>query len=233
MRYLNEILLTALMVVSIGFAAQAQFGIKAMGNFTSVYGESEQLNGENIESIKFGPGFSVGLFYRAGEGVVSFQGELLYEMRNSTKNVNFMAPTPAGTIEVSSEIKNTYSFINLPLLAVFNLGNIKPYAGLNVAYLIAANGNSSTTMGPSTTETEIDYFNDNPFSDDPFFNQLEIGADIGVMFQLSEAFHLDLRLMHGLNDLTNNKYDQSLIDETSREDSDKSVGISLGVGLAF
>ncbi len=212
--------------------ADAQLGVKVMGNYSVVYGEAEEVNGTAIEDAKFGPGFAVGVFYRAGEGAVAFQGELMYEQRSSTSIKEF----DAAHLNFTSE--NSYSFINVPLLAVLNLWNFKPYVGLNVGYLISAKATQSGSIGPVAIEgQEVDYLGKNEhgtdYSDNPYFNQLELGANLGIMFQLSDAFHIDLRVMHDLTDFTNNDYDKSLIDGSARSDSDKNLSFNLGVGLSF
>src|SRR5699024_3618178 len=142
------------------------------------------------ESAGFGPGFSAGIFYRAGnDGLVGFQGELLYEQRSAKSFKDF------AMNNVDLEVANKYSFINVPLLAVLNIGNFKPYAGINIGYLLSATGVQSGSMGAVTLDdVDVDYLKDSPYDDDPYFNRLEIGANIGLMLQLSQAFHLDLRL---------------------------------------
>lgn len=215
--------------------AQTEFGIKAMANYSSVFGNAEEFNDEPIESIDFGFGFAAGLFLRAGEGFVSFQGELLYGYRTSAKEVDITLPVVG---EVITTVNNKYSFINVPLLAVFNLGNIKPYVGVSPGYLLSANGVSSNNITPEQ-ETETNYLGDNgiggvDYSEDPYFNRFVLAGNVGVMVQLSEMLHADLRVGIDLLDFTNNKYDHSILNPTEkRSDTDRGAAISLGLGYSF
>lgn len=220
-------------------SADAQIGVKASGLFGTVYGEGEiAADGVELQSIKMAPGWHLGVFFRAGSGLLSFQGELLYENRNSTSFVEY---APIG---LKLENKAKYNYLSIPLLAVLNVGNFKPYAGLNVAYLISATGTSvgtvPTATGPIERDNVIDFFGPNEDQvggtnyEDGYFNRLEVGANLGVMFQISEAFHVDLRAYHSLTDITNNQYDNSILDPSkSREDADRAVYLQLGVGLSF
>lgn len=214
-------------------SADAQIGIKASGLLGTVYGESEiAADGTEIQSIKMAPGWHAGVFFRAGDGLLSFQGELLYESRTSRSFVIY----DLASLDV--EAKVNYGYVSLPLLAVLNVGNFKPYVGLNVAYMLSANGTRTIKTPAGELVTDTNFLGENEggvdFSDDPYFNRFEIGANLGVMFQVTEAFHLDVRAYHSLNDITNNKYDTAILPPNDkREDADRAIYFQLGVGFSF
>lgn len=230
----------AAMVMTI--SVQAQVGLKVSGNYSIVYGPAEEDgSGNKIDDAGFGSGFAAGIFYRAGSsGLVGFQGELLYEQRNS-KSMKIYEP--AG---LNLEVSNKYTFINLPLLALINIGNFKPYVGVNIGYLINAKGKFSGTQPISTDpptiytfdKEEVNWLGKNEgafadYSDDPNFNRLEVGANVGLILQLSRALHLDLRFSHTITDFTNDKYEKYVLKQEIREDNDRHLNVSLGLGLAF
>jgi hypothetical protein len=76
--------------------------------------------------------------------------------------------------------------------------------------------------------------NDTDYSSDPYFNQFELGLNLGGMLNVTDNLFLDLRINYGITDRTNNKYDVSVIDlTTARSDSDKTAGVLLSLGYRF
>lgn len=254
MKILKTVLLFNLAIFAVtSLQAQVSLGIKAGANMSMAYGSPEEVNGENLEGIGFRPGFQVGI--TAGIGLTEsfkIQGELNFENRNGLKTVDVttVAPTPAGDafIFTSVEAKNSFNYINIPVLAVIGTGKLRAYVGPNFAFLLSAKSTQTATTTldipegvpaelfppAGSTETEVDFKNDTPFDENgSFINEFDLGANIGIMFQLTEKAHLDLRVNHGLTDSTNNDYDTSLVDGSKREDSDRNVSIQLSVGLSF
>jgi hypothetical protein len=167
-----------------------------------------------------------------------------------TVDLTTVVPTPAGDafVYTSVEAKNSFNYLNIPVLAVLGSGRVKLYVGPNFAYLMSAKTTKEigTTLdlpagvpadgfpAEGTVTEEENFKNDAPYKDDgSFINEFDLGANVGLMLQLTEKAHLDLRVNHGLTDATNNDYDISLLDGSSREDSDRNVSIQLGIGLSF
>ncbi|MFK7934651.1 MAG: hypothetical protein AB8G22_14160, partial [Saprospiraceae bacterium] len=94
----NLFLLLIIALFSFTYQAQAQLsiGVKAGASLSTTYGDPEELNGENLESIGLKPGFQVGAFVGLGitDGL-KIIGEVAYEVRNGLKEVDFAIPTPA------------------------------------------------------------------------------------------------------------------------------------------
>lgn len=256
MKLLKPFLLFSLAIFAItSLQAQISLGVKGGVNMSTTYGSPEEMNGEKIEGVALRPGFQLGLVLGAGltDGF-KIRGEVNFENRNGLKTVDLVTnvPTPAGDVVVTTaaELKNSFNYINIPVLAVLGSGNIKLYAGPNFAYLLSAKTTQTTmtdvvlppglpedTPGlpqSGSTTVERDFKNDAPYDEDgSFINEFDLGANVGVMVLLSEKLRLDLRLNHGLSDATNNDYDTSILDGSKREDSDKNVSIQLGIGVSF
>lgn len=131
---------------------------------------------------------------------------------------------------------------------LFAYGNqrIKVYAGPSVAYLLSATSNRTTTTmvtrpaelpantpglpQSGVTEMETDFINDAPFKDNgSFINRVDIGANLGFIYQLKDRVAIDFRVYHGITDATNNDYDVSLITQEPRSDKDRNVSLQLSM----
>lgn len=247
------LLLLCLFASSMTFA-QIGLGVKAGVNFSTTYGSSEEFNDEKLESIGLNSGFQGGAFVTIGL-TESFKviGEVAYEVRNGLKNVDVVSvtPTPFGDINavVNVEAKNSFHYINIPVLAAFGSGPLSFYAGPNFALLSKATSTQTTTTDVTTpddlpegiapessvVEVEIDFKEDAPFKDNgSFINEFDLGINVGAMFNVTDNLFLDLRINHGITDATNNDYDFSILDSSvSREDSDKNVSVQLSLGYKF
>ncbi len=242
-----KVFLTLCLVASFSFAFAQSFGFKAGANYSLAYGTPEQLNGEDVESVKGNVGFQIGAL--AGfdlSDAVGLQVELLYETRNSTKTIEYgsVESSPLGDLNVAvqAESGNTYSLINLPILLTFGNEKVKFYAGPNVGYMIAGKSDISakitTSIGgqvlpdfSSEDEAEIDQFDDEECG--PCFEALEIGAQAGVVYNVTPGLGIDLRLGHSLTDLTNDDKDESLFNDETRDDQDRQFYVQLGVQFKF
>jgi len=236
---------------------QAQFGVKVGGSLSN---SQSYGNSENGESAGFKSGFQGGVFYKAGiSEMLSVVVELNYEARGviSKKDYSFELPIGdpiSGTglyqIQEESDIRQTY--IKLPILALLGNGQLKGYIGANVGYLISAEGDFKKTvetsvagspLGSEETNLEIDWQNYNSFNnvfaptpsdDGNFFNSLDFGINLGAMYYVGAGFLVDLRVIQGFADTTNNHYDNSIYPSEdftfeSREDSDRNFSVQFGI----
>lgn len=246
-----KLFLTLCLVASFSFAFAQSFGVKAGTNFSLAYGTPEELNGEAIESVKGGIGFQIGALAKFElADAVGLQVELLYETRKSTKTIDFgfQQPNPLdpnGTpldVLVNGESSNTYGLINLPVLFTFGGEKLNFYVGPNVAYMVSGKSaiasQQAVSLGgvplpdfSSEESLEIDQFNDDECG--PCFEALEIGAQAGVVYNVSEGLGIDLRLGHSLTDFTNDDEDTSLLSDEKRDDNDRHFYVQLGVQFKF
>lgn len=254
---MKNVQLVATFVLLLGLTAanaQTSWGVKAGASLSTTYGKPEKMDGNNIESVALRPGFQVGIWKKAqfteGFGLL---GELNFEQRNGRKNVDFNQSigTEAGNImvETHAEIDNSFNYLNLPLTAVFGReGGVQFYAGPNFGYLLRATGERTTDLTvdlpqglpsetpgiPKTgiTTTEINYIDD--YEDgEPFIHRFEIGMNAGVLIPFTTNLMMDVRLNHGLTDVTNNNYDRSILDQSERSDNDRNISIQLGLAYRF
>jgi hypothetical protein len=162
-----------------------------------------------------------------------------------------------GNYTVSQEIRSTQNYLNVPILVAFGGDKLKVYAGPNFGYMltgkasiertidISLGGNNLPTV--STSLDDIDWkdydsfkriFTSTPPEDGDFINSLSVGFNVGAMFNVTEDLFIDLRVNQGLTDESNNSYDNSIYPNAdfsfpSREDTDRTFGIQLGLGYTF
>ena len=228
-----------------------QIGVKVLGDYSLLYGNSEEFDGEKIENSALRPGFGAGIFSEFNpEGLIGVRLELLYEFRQSYNEADFNGSIAGISYELANSTSNDFQMINLPVLVCLNLGNISLYAGPNITYTLSAKGDLERSLsvvgsdGEVITDIEanvqdIDYFGDNTdqgfpdYSEESAINPFNIGANVGVIFDVTNSLQLDLRVYHGLTDVTNDEYDQSVITEESRSDNDTWAGLQLSLGYAF
>lgn len=261
-------LITFIFAMTFGTMAQAQFGIKAGANFSTAFSYG---NTEEGESLSLKPGFQIGAFYNHNlSEKLDLMVELNFENRGtvSKKDYTFQLPTvtPLGIINadyaVNQEIKATMGYVNIPILFKFKLGKINPYIGPNIGFLLSAKGSIDRTVDVSaggmviaqnpTNNDDIDFldyakftdlFSTAPPEDGNFLNTFEFGINIGAMYNITENIYVDLRIIQGLSDVTNNYYDNSIYptdlatNQTnpfpSREDADRNIGIQVSFGYMF
>lgn len=237
--------------LAFSLSAQVTFGVKAGASMSTTYGSPEAVNGTDIESIALRPGFQFGV--QMGWTLsdrIQLISELNFEQRNGLKMINIgqSIPTQLGDVlvAVDADLENSFNYLNLPVLFAYGNQKIKIYAGPSVAYLLSATSNRTTTttvtlpaeLPPNTpglpqngvVEAEMDFVNDAPFDENgSFINRVDIGANLGFMYQLEDRVAFDFRIYHGITDATNNDYDVSLITQTPRSDKDRNVSLQLSM----
>ena len=237
--------------LAISLSAQVSFGIKAGASMSTTYGSPESINGTDIESIALRPGYQFGL--RLGLDLndrMQLLGEINFDQRNGMKKINIgqSIPTPLGDVlvDVEADLENRFNYLNVPVLFAYGNQQIKVYAGPSVAYLLSATSERTTSTMvtrpaelPANTPglpqsgvvvTETDFINDAPFKDNgSFINRVDIGANLGFIYQLEDRVAFDFRIYHGITDATNDDYDVSLITQTPRSDNDRNVSLQLSM----
>ncbi len=237
----------------------AQFGAKGGLNLSKMesYGNLEEGEREGFKA-----GFQGGMFYKFNvSDMFNLMIELNYERRGtvSKKEYSIEDINPiTGLVEfqINQEANSTYTYVNLPILALFGEGNLKGYIGPNIGYLVSGKADFKRTVEASSagniidseqTDLKLDWQDYNSFrnilpsssEEDGFLNSLDFGINLGAMYYLGGGFIVDLRVSQCLADVTNNHYDYSLYpkdDNTtfpSREDTDRNLSIQLGLGYFF
>lgn len=83
------------------------------------------------------------------------------------------------------------------------------------------------------------YYFENEEVTDSYINSLDLGVFAGVNYFVNRGFYLGGRVVYGLRDITNVKYDYSLVrlDENNnfiqRNDNDQLIGFEISLGFRF
>ena len=171
-----------------------------------------------------------------------------------------MPPVGFGDYAIKQEANSRQNYINVPVLAMFGGDRFKLYVGPNFGYLVSTNATFDRTIdltfGGQTVQAtaplaledvdwkDYDSFKDifrgtPPAEDGDFLESVEVGLNVGAMFNVTEKLFLDLRINQGLSDSTNDSYDNSIYAEgaaftfPSRDDTDRNFSVQLSVGMAF
>lgn len=137
------------------------FGVKAGVNFSNLY--VKEVSDEKVRI-----GFNVGVYANlpVGSKVFSIQPELAYTTRGSRTTYN-------NAIMGRGEVKYNLNYLELPVMAVFTLGDyFNIHAGAYAAYLINSNISSDGDLGNYTHDL-----------DESQFNRFDYGPVVGIGFK--------------------------------------------------
>ncbi len=179
---------------------QPRIGIKGGMNISNLY-----VNDVDDESARIG--YHVGLF--AKMPITSFfaiQPELLYSAKGASAEGGFLG----------SEYDFNLNYVDLPILAVVNLGpNVNIHGGPYIAYLIGGSFDTDSSVGGTSSDINIDNF-----------NRFDYGVAVGIGFEFG-AVSLGARYNLGLNGVGN-----SGVPGEFMQDSKNQVGqLYIALGL--
>lgn len=183
----------------------SKFGIKGGLNLTNLY--IDDASDENMKA-----GFNAGIFWKlpVTRGL-SIQPELLYSQKGTKATYN-------NFIQGDGEYRFNLNYVELPLLAVINLGkNFNIHAGPYVGYLISADVKDVDNNG--SINGAIDLNEDN-------FERWDLGLAAGLGLDI-ENFTIGARYNYGLSEIGKSGLAGQLTNNS------KNAGISVYVGLAF
>lgn len=191
----------------------AKFGLKGGLNLSNFYNASENVTDQNLQL-----GYHAGLFAKvplvAG---LSLQPEALLTTTGTKRDYEFGGGgllTPGA-----STIRLNLTYLQVPLLAVVNLGeNVNLHAGPYVAYLLGANVSNDSENDSYDTVDEIDRGD---------FNDLDFGVAAGIGFEL-DPLVIGLRYNYGLRDVGNGS---GIAGELTEDSRNSSFQLSLGFGF--
>jgi hypothetical protein len=184
-----------------------KIGIKGGVNFSNLY-----IDNVNDEKVK--TGFNLGLFAKlpVSKGV-SIQPEILYSQKGA--QASYSNPLIGG------DYRFNLNYLELPVLAVFNLGkNFNIHAGGYAAYLASANVKA---VDNSVQNEELINF------DEKQFNRFDYGLVGGLGFDVKNVT-IGARYNYGLNQIGESN-ESVLSSEVLR--NAKNNNISLYVGFGF
>jgi Outer membrane protein beta-barrel domain len=216
MKHVRIALLSGLTMLVMGAAAQEQktvtensisskFGIRAGVNLTNLY--VDDVDDENMKV-----GLNAGVYAKlpVTKGI-SIQPELNYSSKGAKLTYN-------NILQGKGEYRYNLNYIELPVLAVFNVGkNFNLHAGGYAAYLVDANIKDLNDDG--TVQGIADFNTDN-------FNRFDYGVVGGLGFDIQNVT-LGARYNYGLNEIG----EKGLSGQLTK--NSKNAGFNFFIGLAF
>jgi hypothetical protein len=187
-------------------ALSPKFGIKGGVNLTNMY--VKDVSDENMK-VGFNAGFFAKLPVTRG---FSIQPELLYTSKGAKETYN-------NFIEGRGEYRFNLNYIELPVLAVFNVAkNFNLHVGPYISYLAEANIKDLKDNGTMDEITDLDADN---------FNRIDYGVAGGLGIDISN-FTVGARYNYGFREIGKSG---SLSGQLTKDS--KNSAISLYIGLGF
>jgi hypothetical protein len=183
-----------------------KFGIKAGLNLTNMY--VQDVSDENMKA-----GLTAGVYAKlpVARGF-SIQPELLYSNKGAKETYN-------NFIEGEGEYRFNLHYIELPVLAVVNIGkNFNIHAGPYVSWLAGASIKDLNDDGTIENITDLEAEN---------FNRIDYGVAGGIGIDI-QNFTIGARYNYGLREIGKSG---SLSGELTKDS--KNSAISLYIGLGF
>lgn len=169
-----------LLGIGLSASAQGEFsgGFKAGLNFSNFIAETET----DDESFDYNTGFHIGAtFVYSITDLFGLKGELMYSQKGTQYSYNgpsyFTFYTSTGnqiftTGNRRTDVSVANSYIDIPVMVYFKIGQIELEAGVNGAFLIGSTGSGGITYSGTTaigdpveeftTSFEASYFGDDP-----------------------------------------------------------------------
>lgn len=211
-------ILSLLMVIgysSFGQDGENKLGIKGGINFSNFHSTNDDVDDQNLRI-----GFQGGLFYKlALTDFLAIQPELLY----TTKGASFDYDQGAFG---DGEITQRFGYIEMPLLAVLNLGeSFSIHAGPYVAYMLNAKVEN---------ESDVDVFDFSNELDTDEFERFEYGLAIGAGFEYDKLM-FGARFDYGLSEVGKEQKFSFNGSEASSDlfKNEKNAVLSIFLGLNF
>jgi len=186
-----------------------KFGIKGGLNFTNLRVDNDDEGNDENMKTSFHAGFFAKLPVTRG---FSIQPELLYSSKGSKLAYD-------NIIQGEGEYRFNLNYIELPVLAVVNLGkNFNIHAGPYVSYLANVNIKNLDDDGNMEDIADLD-------EDD--FNRFDYGVAGGVGFDISN-FTLGARYSYGLKDIGK---DDNIAGQFLTNSRNTAIQVYIGLGF--
>ena len=183
-----------------------KFGIKGGVNLTNMY--VKDVSDENMK-VGFNAGFFAKLPVTRG---FSIQPELLYTSKGAKETYN-------NFVEGKGEYRFNLNYIELPVLAVFNVAkNFNVHVGPYVSYLAAANIKDLKDDGTIHDIKDLDAEN---------FNRFDYGVAGGLGIDISN-FTLGARYNYGFREIGKSG---SLSGQLTKDSKNSAISLYIGIGF--
>lgn len=193
----------AVVIGSMSFAQQ--FGIKAGANLSSI-------SKDGYEDTKSKVGFYGGLFMNAPlSEQFSIQPEVLYSQMGSKVDYKILGANASSTLKLD--------YITVPVMFQFRATpQFYIEAGPEFGFLVSAKAKGEVNNSSSTTTLDKDNF-----------NSFNMGAGLGVGFDITKNVGINARYVAGFTDINKNG-DTSL---NNSDNKNRNNTFQLGLGYKF
>ena len=183
-----------------------KFGIKGGLNLTNMY--VKDVSDENMK-VGFNAGFFAKLPVTRG---FSIQPELLYSSKGAKETYD-------NFIEGKGEYRFNLNYIELPVLAVFNVAkNFNLQVGPYISYLASANIKDLKDDGTINDITDLDAEN---------FNRFDYGVAGGLGIDISN-FTIGARYNYGFKEIGKSG---SLSGQLTKDSKNSAISLYIGIGF--
>lgn len=206
----KTILVMATVVVAGTAAAQVNVGGKVGLNY-SIYGTKIDPEPDEKPESATGLGFHLGgyLEFMFSDNI-GIRPELLFSARKTSDTQTTTSTTETfGTTIVAkteSDVKNTLSYLEIPLLLNYKANdNLSFQVGPGLGFLMSSKSTfdgtttTTTTTGGQSTTTTTSVSGDSDSKEG--LRGMELGAVLGVVYELESGLNFGLRYWRGLNTL--------------------------------
>lgn len=202
----------ALTTVLVGGSAMAQINVGAKAGLNySIYGTKIDPEPDEKPESATGLGFHLGgyLEFMFSDNI-GIRPELLFSARKTsdTQTTTTTSETFGTTIvaKTESDVKNTLSYLEIPLLLNYKANdNLSFQVGPGLGFLMSSKSTfdgtttTTTTTGGQSTTTTTSVSGDSDSKEG--LRGMELGAVLGVVYELESGLNFGLRYWRGLNTL--------------------------------
>lgn len=208
----------SLMSFSAAMAQQADFGIKAGANYST-------LSGNEVGETDYLVGFHVGLIaeYQLSPKF-ALQPELLYSMEGAESSIDMQL----DEFFIKSEQELRLGYINLPVMAKFYATEgLSLQAGPQIGYLVSAK--NKYEMSTNFEDMDMNMSGTEDMKDD--LKKISFGLNFGLGYDINEKLFLQARYHLGLSDISD--YEEQEDEMDMEFEKIKNQGFQVSVGYKF
>lgn len=178
--------------------AQQQFGIKASGGISRIYGDLQSsFYPEPPMTTSFSPSFQAGIYWRFPMGrITSVGAELLYSKLQGAQTLRWRESYFNGT--VSHTIYEDVSFMNLPIYVGFTFNRLTFNAGFQVSLALSSTAKSKSLFLHDGKEEELANSSSSHFP----VRDFDFGPRAGIIYQMNNRLSLEGIFYYGLGDIS-------------------------------
>lgn len=202
MKYTFLSLISLLTLTTVSYAQK--IGLKAGGNFSNVMSKNDVSTSGTTDKHTFSPGFHAGAF---GElhvaDIVSLQLEAVY----SQKGFKQKYTATSTFVNMSQEVKYTFSYIDVPLLVNIHFGEMGSYIGFGpqLSFLTGVKWdgeqtNTFTNLAPAPLTNTSSTF-ETSGKDKTGFSKTDFGFVLGTGSKWDSGIEYCIRAGYGLTNV--------------------------------